>query len=523
MMNIQTNNSNNLHQNSIFSPSESKSIEGFLTEFDEDPIIKNLSDQNSNLSLSLSSSLSSSTSTLSPHSNPKMINFTNPNSTFQPFNNNNNTSNQSSNLPINYQSNWNSPLKSQNQLRFNRSTYSNPLQIEFEPNHLYLTSAQSQSQSQPKQHQNQPQNQSPNQLQSQHQNQNHGNLHQSQSQFNGSNSNQFSTLDQSTYKPPQKTNESYNHHQSDLPPFSLISTTNHNPSSSFDQAKNNQVINVGSSSIPWIDKPITYHPPKFNPPTFNTNEKLNSQQLLQKHRHHQSLDSSIHQPIKPKQIRTSSNHLIHQPNPTNLYPDRIPSSSSSSNSSSNHSNHTNQSFQQQPSHLNHHPHHSQHQNQGYNHQSIDRNLILAVPASVIKKDKPGLLSQEQKRANHIASEQKRRAAIRQGYDKLCSVVPSLGYSNPDWKEEEEKLGKKKRKKSTTNINNNNLDEENNKSGSKSEAIVLAKTVEYLKELEIERESLLNRLKSVEKVMGKEISNKLWEEKWNVIVELNQQT
>jgi hypothetical protein len=33
-------------------------------------------------------------------------------------------------------------------------------------------------------------------------------------------------------------------------------------------------------------------------------------------------------------------------------------------------------------------------------------LVAAVPASILKKEKPGLLSQEQKRANHIASEQK---------------------------------------------------------------------------------------------------------------------
>jgi hypothetical protein len=39
-------------------------------------------------------------------------------------------------------------------------------------------------------------------------------------------------------------------------------------------------------------------------------------------------------------------------------------------------------------------------------------------------EKP-LLTPAQKRANHIASEQKRRAAIRQGYDALCNAVPSL--------------------------------------------------------------------------------------------------
>lgn len=37
---------------------------------------------------------------------------------------------------------------------------------------------------------------------------------------------------------------------------------------------------------------------------------------------------------------------------------------------------------------------------------IDRPTVAPVPASILKKEKPGLLSQEQKRANHIASEQK---------------------------------------------------------------------------------------------------------------------
>lgn len=39
--------------------------------------------------------------------------------------------------------------------------------------------------------------------------------------------------------------------------------------------------------------------------------------------------------------------------------------------------------------------------------------------------KPALLSPSQKRANHIQSEQKRRANIRRGYEALCEVVPPL--------------------------------------------------------------------------------------------------
>jgi hypothetical protein len=48
-----------------------------------------------------------------------------------------------------------------------------------------------------------------------------------------------------------------------------------------------------------------------------------------------------------------------------------------------------------------------------------------------KKSKPSkkitheLLSEDQKRANHIASEQKRRANIRVGFEKLVDIVPTL--------------------------------------------------------------------------------------------------
>ncbi|KAF2017937.1 hypothetical protein BU24DRAFT_460927 [Aaosphaeria arxii CBS 175.79] len=36
-----------------------------------------------------------------------------------------------------------------------------------------------------------------------------------------------------------------------------------------------------------------------------------------------------------------------------------------------------------------------------------------------------LLSEDQKKSNHIRSEQKRREAIREGFDKLAAVVPGL--------------------------------------------------------------------------------------------------
>lgn len=48
----------------------------------------------------------------------------------------------------------------------------------------------------------------------------------------------------------------------------------------------------------------------------------------------------------------------------------------------------------------------------------------------------GLLSDKEKKANHIASEQKRRANIRKGYDMLCDALPGLRARQPDGEEEE---------------------------------------------------------------------------------------
>ncbi|KAI9932174.1 hypothetical protein ASPWEDRAFT_27556 [Aspergillus wentii DTO 134E9] len=48
----------------------------------------------------------------------------------------------------------------------------------------------------------------------------------------------------------------------------------------------------------------------------------------------------------------------------------------------------------------------------------------ASSTPVQDKDKPRLTEQEKKN-NHIASEQKRRAAIREGFDRLTELVPGL--------------------------------------------------------------------------------------------------
>ncbi|KAK9459621.1 uncharacterized protein V1516DRAFT_687355 [Lipomyces oligophaga] len=88
------------------------------------------------------------------------------------------------------------------------------------------------------------------------------------------------------------------------------------------------------------------------------------------------------------------------------------------------------------------------------HKSRRAMVVNAVPKST--KPPGELLTAEEKKANHIASEQKRRQAIRDGFDKLTDIVPGL-----------------------------------TKSQGRSEAIVLQKTLEYLKQ-ELQRNQQLTQ-------------------------------
>lgn len=69
------------------------------------------------------------------------------------------------------------------------------------------------------------------------------------------------------------------------------------------------------------------------------------------------------------------------------------------------------------------------------------------------------LTEEEKKQNHIASEQKRRQAIREGFDRLCELVPGL-----------EGMGR-------------------------SEGIVLQRTVEFMRTQLQERRELIAKIES----------------------------
>ncbi|KAG6878448.1 hypothetical protein C0992_008125, partial [Termitomyces sp. T32_za158] len=116
--------------------------------------------------------------------------------------------------------------------------------------------------------------------------------------------------------------------------------------------------------------------------------------------------------------------------------------------------------------------------------------------------KPALLTASQKKANHIQSEQKRRANIRRGYEALCECVPALREAI---REEEEALsindngfnktsnaaGKRKAKSALKGKDGE--EKVDGRAGPRSENVVLSKTIDYVNDLIDERRALLARL------------------------------
>ncbi|KAG0180385.1 hypothetical protein DFQ29_000780 [Apophysomyces sp. BC1021] len=76
-----------------------------------------------------------------------------------------------------------------------------------------------------------------------------------------------------------------------------------------------------------------------------------------------------------------------------------------------------------------------------------------------------LLSDAQKKANHIASEQKRRANIRIGFDQLVDIVPSLTHCH------------------------------------RSEALILEKSIDYIRQLVDVKCGLNERVRELQIVLG----------------------
>lgn len=108
-----------------------------------------------------------------------------------------------------------------------------------------------------------------------------------------------------------------------------------------------------------------------------------------------------------------------------------------------------------------------------------------------------LLSPSQKKANHIQSEQKRRANIRRGYEALCDIVPSLREAMlaEAMEEEEAAVNGKKggRRRCKGKAATDDSEKVDGRAGPKSEHVVLSKTIDYVTELLREHDVFKQRL------------------------------
>lgn len=102
-----------------------------------------------------------------------------------------------------------------------------------------------------------------------------------------------------------------------------------------------------------------------------------------------------------------------------------------------------------------------------------------IPVPTPPSHKPALLSPSQKKANHIQSEQKRRANIRRGYEALCETVPALREAIRLEEEQEgayeNKLGRAKRGKGRGKTDESAGDKIDGRAGPRSENVVLIKS------------------------------------------------
>ncbi|KAF9050832.1 hypothetical protein BDZ89DRAFT_940339 [Hymenopellis radicata] len=139
--------------------------------------------------------------------------------------------------------------------------------------------------------------------------------------------------------------------------------------------------------------------------------------------------------------------------------------------------------------------------------SNSRSTPQPAPPSV-NHLKPSLLSPSQKKANHIQSEQKRRANIRRGYEALCEAVPSL-------REALAAQGQPEPRKRRRTSNGGSAEEKlDGRAGPRSENVVLGKTIEYIHGLLAETEELKARLATMEPPRRDGDEPRLWERTWD---------
>jgi hypothetical protein len=110
---------------------------------------------------------------------------------------------------------------------------------------------------------------------------------------------------------------------------------------------------------------------------------------------------------------------------------------------------------------------------------VSYSLGRTGPHDPVRSPKSSLLTPDQKKANHIQSEQKRRANIKKGYDALCDTIPALREAV---KAEEEQLaqggtGTTRKRGKTKNLEDG--DKLDGRAGPRSESVVLQKSARLM--------------------------------------------
>ena len=103
----------------------------------------------------------------------------------------------------------------------------------------------------------------------------------------------------------------------------------------------------------------------------------------------------------------------------------------------------------------------------------------STSSQTLTGSKPALLTPSQKKANHIQSEQKRRANIRRGYEALCDTIPALREAIRAEEEASSTVGPGGKKRRTRGRVSEDGEKIDGRAGPRSENIVLAKSEPFL--------------------------------------------
>ncbi|KAG9126015.1 hypothetical protein FRC07_005193 [Ceratobasidium sp. 392] len=144
------------------------------------------------------------------------------------------------------------------------------------------------------------------------------------------------------------------------------------------------------------------------------------------------------------------------------------------------------------------------------------NLTNSTAQGSAPREKPKLLSKDQKKKNHIHSEQKRRATIRKGYALLCEEVPSLrmaiAAAEADEAEQAGDGDGRRRRRSRGRASAADGERLDGRAGPRSESVVLVKTIDHLKDLLAARQELVARVQELR--AGGLGGDSPWERNWD---------